>query len=519
MADQIKDMGQGGLCTDLPPMLVPMNTFTDVNNVRFDDNSVQVITGEALYRTVSIAPDFGVHWRRPDQSYNIFAKNGIIVRVDAAGNTSGYPTGTPMLSSSDAKYSNSDWHSTLFNGGYAVVMNNGKSTPLYCLYNGGTADTQFVELPGWNYTVGQTITAKVVRSLNYSLVAANLTVVGTSATTNAPGTIRVSAQAAAGSIPQIWQPGTTTDTADEFELSSTSPILDMLELRGNMFIYSQDCINILTIGATSRVQPYSKSYGIISTDCVCEFDGSHFVVDRNDIYVHNGSGSIQSLADFRIKKYFFGQLNKAALEKMYVVKNPFNKEIWICYPKGSSTVCTEALIYQYKTNTWSKRTLVGNTYGFTGPRNINSTWEYAKEVVYMTTNTTQTLVTDDNYLMWNGTALVHYLAYIEKKRMNTGDVSGSTLVSAIYPIFDKVPNDSSITVRVRGQNNYVEDVDLSVDDPDNKDTFISLPNIKKSQGYKVDPRVNGRVLNYRISAMDYWRLSAMAIDARPADRR
>jgi hypothetical protein len=137
----------------------------------------------------------------------------------------------------------------------------------------------------------------------------------------------------------------------------------------------------------------------------------------------------------------------------------------------------------------------------------------------MTTNTTQTLVTDDNYLMWNGTTLVHYLAYIEKKRMNTGDVSGSTLVSAIYPIFDKVPNDSSITVRVRGQNNYVEDVDLSVDDPDNKDTFISLPNIKKSQGYKVDPRVNGRVLNYRISAMDYWRLSAMAIDARPADRR
>jgi len=137
----------------------------------------------------------------------------------------------------------------------------------------------------------------------------------------------------------------------------------------------------------------------------------------------------------------------------------------------------------------------------------------------MTTNTTQTLVTDSNYLMWNGSTLTTYTSYIEKKKLNTGDVTGSSFVNSIYPIFDKVPSDASITVRVVGQNNYVDDVDLSVDDPDLKDTFTFLPNNPKSQGYKVDPRVNGRVLNYRISSSGPWRMSMMALDVKAADRR
>jgi hypothetical protein len=121
--------------------------------------------------------------------------------------------------------------------------------------------------------------------------------------------------------------------------------------------------------------------------------------------------------------------------------------------------------------------------------------------------------------MWNGTALAAYSSYLEKKKLNTGDVTGSSIITAIYPIFDQVPGDSNIIIRVVGQNNYVDNVDLSVDDPDLKDTFTFLPNNQKSQGYKVDPRVNGRVMNYRITATDYWRLATFAIDARPADRR
>lgn len=508
MAEQVKQLGQGGLNTDTPAMILPLNTFTDVLNVRFDDNAVETITGETTNRSISLQPTFGVHWRRPDQGYNIFANNGYFVRVDSAGNSSS------MMSSNDVVYDDSDWQSTYFNGGFAIVFNNGKSTPKYCLYGSLTANNTLQDIPNWNYYSGLVVTAKVIRALNYSLVAANLTIDDNGVVTHAPGTVRVSVQAPIGDIPQTWQPGLTTDTADEFDLSSTSPVLDMLDLRGNMFIYSSDSINILSIGTTTKVSPYSKSYGILNTDCVVEFDGKHFVVDRNDIYAHSGSGSIESLADFRIKKYFFNNLNKDAIDKVRVIKNPFNKEIWITYPKGTSTSCNEALIFNYKNNTWTKRQLPNITYSFNGPSNYNDQFQYGNEVIYMTTTGTQTLVTDSVYTMWNGTALVSYESYVEKKKVNGGDTSASGLINSIYTIFDNVPSDSNIDIYIKGQNNYVDDVTFTSDD-----LFSFEPNNKQALGYKVDPRVNGRIINFKITSSGYWRMPTYSIDVKVADRR
>lgn len=508
MAEQVKQLGAGGLNTDTPQMIVPLNTFTDVLNVRFYNNSVETITGEILSRTVSLAPNFGIHWRRPDQGYNIFGKNGSFVRVDSAGNQSF------MLNSADSKYSNSDWQSTLFNGGFAIIINNGKSTPLYCLYGSATADSSFQELPGWNYSAGLTVTAKVIRSLNYSLVAANLTIVSGGTTTNAPGTIRVSVQAPTGGIPQVWQPGLTSDTADEFELSSTSPILDMAELRGNMFVYSSDSINILSIGSTTKVTPYSKSYGILNTDCVVEYDGNHFVVDRNDIYTHNGSGRIESLALGRIKDYFFSNLNKDAIDKVQVIKHPFYKEIYINYPKGTSVVCNEALIFNYSNNTWSKRALGNITYSFNGPSNKNNSFQYGNEVIYSTTNTTQTLVSDNVYTMWNGSALTTYNSYIEKRKVNTGNTALNVLISSFYAVFNTVPANNPITISVNAQNNYTDNPAF-----ESTDEFLFDPDSKQAQGYKVDPRVNGRVINFKIQGTGYWNMPLYSFDVKAADRR
>jgi len=511
MATPIEQLGKGGLNTDLPPMIVPQNTFTDVLNVRFDDEAVSTITGESIYRTVSIAPDYGIHWRRPDQGYNIFAKDGNVVRVDAAGNQS------TMYAGTGGSYTNSDWQGTLFNGGYAIVLNNGRTTPIYCLYGDINADSAFLPLPNWNYSAGLTITAKVVRSLNYSLVAANLTIANstTGVTTYAPSTVRVSAQAATGAIPTEWQPTTATDTADEFEINATSPILDMAELRGNMFIYSSDSISLLSIGNVTSVKPYSKSYGILNTDCVTEFDGNHFVVDRNDFYVHNGSGAIQVIGEARVKEYFFNNLNKAQTNKVKVVKNPFYKEIWVCFPKGTSTNCNEALVYQYKTNTWSKRQLPNTTYIFQGPSVVGTSFSYAVDYLYFLMNNTKVLISTPDYTMWNGTEAVPFLSYIEKKKLNTGDITGSSYVPSIYFVFDNVPSLGQVKINVTGQNNFVADSDLTQSDNE----FVFIPDNAKSQGYKVDPRVNGRILNMRISAYNPWRLSTFNPVVTPVDRR
>ena len=93
MAQPITGLGNGGVNTDQPPSSLAPNVFSNALNVRFDDNSVSTTTGETTYRTVSISPDFGVHWRRPDAGYNIFAKDGDIVRVNSAGVSSVMFTG------------------------------------------------------------------------------------------------------------------------------------------------------------------------------------------------------------------------------------------------------------------------------------------------------------------------------------------------------------------------------------------------------------------------------------------
>lgn len=510
MVEPINDLGSGGFVPDQPANILPPNVFSDVLNVRFDDNSVSTTTGEILSRTVAIGPDFGIHWRRPDQGYNIFAKDGNIVRVDSAGNVSTMFTG-------GAPYVGADWQGTYFNGGYAVILNANVGTPIYCLYNSLVAGSTFQPLPNWNYLSGLTVTAKVIRSLNYSLIAANLVLDQSGTVTYAPGTIRVSTQAATGDIPQTWLPGTTTDTADEFELSSTSPILDMLELRGNMFVYSSDSISMLSIGSVSRVTPYSKTYGILNTDCVVEYDGNHFVVDRNDIYTHNGSGKIDSLVEGRTKKWFFRNLNQSAIDKVKVIKNPQYKEIWICFPAGSNTTNNYALIYQYVTKTWTKRSLGNVTYAFNGPANVSNAWQYGKERIYMTTNGTQTLVTDDVYTMWNGSSLDGYESYVERKKLVIGNPAGTTGVYKLLPLFDSVPTSASITIRVAGQDNYTKDIDLSV--PNSNTDFIIYPTDDGNQSYKVDPRVGGRLINFRISSSDYWRLSSIYIDTNKTSGR
>jgi len=506
----IKGLGEGGLNADLPAVVAPMNVFTDVLNVRFDNSAVQTITGEALFWNNALAPTFGIFWKRPDQGYTIFAKDGLIYRVDAAGNAG--------LMFNDGGYINTIWQGTTFNGGFAVVLNDGVHTPIYALYGDPVAGSTFQPLPNWNYVSGLTVTAKVIRSLNYSLVAANLTLVQGGITTYAPGTIRVSVQAATGQIPTIWQPGLTTDTADEFELSSTSQVLDMAELRGNMYIYSEDCIHVLTIGAQTVVRPYAKGYGILNTNCVTEFDGKHFVVDRNDIYIHGGSGGIESISNFRVRDWFFSNLNKTYSHLVHVTVDRRNDEIWVNFPSGSSTKCDKSLIFQYRNNTFTVRSLPSITYSFQGFEKVAGTYRYSTERLLMATGTDNVFITDDNYLMWNGSSFTTYPWYIERKKM-TIDVGSNTHISSVYPIFDKVPASADITVRVISQNNYKDDVDLSVDNSNRADTFAFLPDDQKSQGYKVDPRVTGRLLNYRITSTDYARMCAFGFEAQPAGRR
>lgn len=566
---QILNLGTGGVSYDAPKVLLPENVFTDVRNVRFKNQSVGTITGEELYANIANYPNYGFSWRRPDGFYNVFLRDdtNVLINATAARDTTlgftwevariettttcsslpnwscavftnldadsinntyseaqlvesqGISSSTGTITG-DSPYSSRQWQTTTFNGGYAVVINDGQRTPKYVDYNTSVLSLAFTDIPGWNYTAGQTVSTKVIRPLGYSLVAANLTITNTSTgnKTYAPSTIRISEPAAPGGFPSTWEPGVATVTADEFDLSTTSPILDMSELRGSMFIYAEDSISMLTINTgITRVQPYSTSFGILNTDCVVEFEGSHFVVDRNDVYTHNGSGNITSIATDFVREYLFDNLSYANQNKVFVKKDSYNREIWICYPKGNNLTCNEALIYNYRNKVWSVRDLPNVTSIFNALMVEPYLEIPQKNTLIMLTGSTTTLDTYDGHTMFDPVTdtFIPINSYVTKEKLNSGDLLSTNEIKSLNLVFDEVPENSPINVTVTGENTFTTDTDWN--NPRNQ--FVFEANNPSSQGYKVDPRVTGRFLSYHIESDGPWRLALLGVDVVPKDRR
>ena len=141
-----------------------------------------------------------------------------------------------------------------------------------------------------------------------------------------------------------------------------------------MYIYSTDSIHVmrLTGNTTAPVSfaPNTDEYGCLTTGAVVEYDGKHFVVGANDIFVFSGNpGNIQSLSDNKVTQYFYNNLNPIHERQLFTLQNHQEAEIWTCYPTLNSTggECDEALIWNYRDNTWTIRDLDAVAAGDVGP--------------------------------------------------------------------------------------------------------------------------------------------------------
>ena len=83
---QILNLGRAGIIKDIPSILLPENAFTDGRNVRFNNESVETITGEAMYQVIGTPStiEYGMHWRKPSIGYNIYFKDGKIKDITDA---------------------------------------------------------------------------------------------------------------------------------------------------------------------------------------------------------------------------------------------------------------------------------------------------------------------------------------------------------------------------------------------------------------------------------------------------
>lgn len=190
-----------------------------------------------------------------------------------------------------------------------------------------------------------------------------------------PGVVRASDVAPPGSVPNNWNPfAAGVSTAEEFVVSDTNAVVDMCEMQGNLYVYTNDNISVLRRTGNPQVplsiSPVTDSYGCQTTNAVLEFEGKQIVVGSRDVYLFSGNPSgIQSVADGRVRKYLFNNMTPIGPDRLFLLDNKQREEIWICYPTRNSVTadCDEALIWSYRNMTWTRRTLRGVVAGSTGP--------------------------------------------------------------------------------------------------------------------------------------------------------
>lgn len=89
---------------------------------------------------------------------------------------------------------------------------------------------------------------------------------------------------------------------------------------------------------------------LLSDRCVIEHDGTFYWAGYDRFLQFNGV--VQEIPNQNNLNWFYDGINQANASKAFVMKIPRYGEIWWCYPRGSATECSHAVIYNYREKTW-----------------------------------------------------------------------------------------------------------------------------------------------------------------------
>ena len=352
-----------------------------------------------------------------------------------------------------------------------------------------------------------TVTCGIIKSFNNLLVAGDLVEKdGSTVVRRLTGVVRTSDLAVTGAIPNNWNPfAAGVSTADEFTLSETDPVVDMVQLQGNLFIYTHSSIHRMQLtgnqNAPVSISTVTNQYGAQTKDSVIEFDGQHLVVGSNDIYVFTGNPSnIQSVANGRVRDKFYEQLSTTYENRLFLLRNNQYNEIWICFPTQASTgLCDKAYIWNFRDNTWTVRTLNNVRYGVYAPVKGAGTGDAYRPwgtsvidpnkyfpVFAQNNSSNKKLIAADIGYQFSGS---DYVSYIERKQLAISPEYDTETINSIALHADG--SDAVLRVRAKGTSYPGQDADLT-----SSSILINAFTIQSE--YKIDARVHGRLLNMRI---------------------
>lgn len=340
-----------------------------------------------------------------------------------------------------------------------------------------------------------TVTAGVVRSYGNLLVAGDLTETdatdGTTIRRRMPGTIRTSDVAAPGVVPSNWNPFRNgANTADEFILSSTGKVQDLAELQGVLYVYTDNSIHsIQQTGNPNipfQISPVTDTYGANGVGSVLEFDGQHIVVGSEDVYMFSGHpGSIKSIADGVVRDEIYDATAPDA-NKLRIYRNQRLDEIWF-YEYGAAD---QSLIYvwNYRANNWTNRSM----------SSLRALTEMPKGTRRLPLAANSSVVFFCDVVGdYSDEAGESYESYVERQRLAlTPEFDTETL--GAMAIHARSTDDTALTLTIRATGTNAPGAPSSNFSNNTHD----IADFTVLTDYKVDTRVQGRFLNYRITDVD-----------------
>ena len=356
-----------------------------------------------------------------------------------------------------------------------------------------------------------------------------------------PYTVRWSDEFDPTTVPASYDITSTTNLAGENVLGGRlGKLIDSLPLAGNNIIYAErGAYSMAYIGAplVFAFRELFDDGGIINRGAVCVFDNRHFVVGRDDIYIHDGS-SKQPVATKRVKDTFFSSVADA--RSVFVVHEPSTNEIWVGYADknaANAETANKAMVWNYANDAWTFRDLpnvrsmcVGPAIGG-GGSGTGATWddlnvEWDSWSLLWTdlgadTQARNTRLFSANYGASKihahnetfGAAAVAYTSFVETTKIDLDQVlqRPTERVLQIKRILPQIKGNGTVTFKVGSSTS-----------PQGPVTWKTTKEYDVETDYKVDTRVSGRYLALRIessSVAGYWQLGGFDLDVEEVAER
>jgi hypothetical protein len=374
----IRELGGVGIVSDANPYDLPVNAFSDGNNVIFDEGRIsRAPVFKQLYPAIKSAKtwaDFGsttyaaeVNSFESAEGANTSSSrfvgsfadptNGETVFVcDNDGTVRAYPQGNLQVVTPPVTLVNNEqpWTATQVSG---ISVLGRKDMVPYARNLLSDSTYKAMSVGNWPSTT----TCAVMRSYNDFLLALNVTKGAASFPTMVKWSDIIPYGAAVSAID--WNEASTTNSAGENVLGELkNPLLDGLVLGTQFILYSADQVWLMEYTGSSLVFNFRRLFptgGIINTNCVTEIEGKHFVFGSDDIYVHDGSTK-KSIADGRVRRRIYKNLDINKKSICFVLHDSVTNLIYFGYNTRqdeanftATQFCNKAAVYNYRVDTWS----------------------------------------------------------------------------------------------------------------------------------------------------------------------